>query len=357
MSEVRLEDILDTTELARAVGNGLIRARRHLADPSFVIYNYSEQAQFQRAWTHEVRTCRGLIVRDGIVIARPFAKFFNASEPEAAKIDLSETVFVSDKMDGSLGILYPGPKGAAIATRGSFHSEQAQRATRMLDDLYGHDMIPMNEEWTDLFEIIYPENRIVVDYGDMEELVHLGRVELSSGVVSAASSFVTGSRARFFGYMTYLEALALQAREGREGTVIRVPGTDRMVKVKQEDYIRLHKIVTGLSQKSVWEWLRDGTFDENAAALPDEFHHWATSTAAVLSQTFAEIAEGATVALDAAQRDIGPGGTRKELALRIAAEPNRHLVFALADGKPIDALIWKQLEPKGPSPIDKEAAA
>jgi RNA ligase len=86
-------------------------------------------------------------------------------------------VRVFDKMDGSLGILYPTSQGMAVATRGSFTSEQALKATEILHEKYPewaqitYDWFRSNFDanwyevnYTDLVEIVYPENRIVVDY-------------------------------------------------------------------------------------------------------------------------------------------------------------------------------------------------
>src|SRR4051812_16154524 len=91
---------------------------------------------------------RGLIVdRDDNIIARPFGKFFNHGERLAAEELKSlyaragkdgegkqrlPPVHVYDKVDGSLGILYWTSSGPMIATRGSFQSEQAGEANKML---------------------------------------------------------------------------------------------------------------------------------------------------------------------------------------------------------------------------------
>lgn len=62
------------------------------------------------------RTCRGLIVHSttGRVLARPWAKFVNHGRPEAETLDLAAPVEVTDKLDGSLGILYPHQRPRAF---------------------------------------------------------------------------------------------------------------------------------------------------------------------------------------------------------------------------------------------------
>jgi RNA ligase len=86
---------------------------------------------------------------------------------------------VYDKLDGSLGILYFYDDKPYIATRGSFTSEQAERANKIFQKKYSH--LHFNKEHTYLFEIIYPENRIVVDYGAKEDLILLAVLDTETG--------------------------------------------------------------------------------------------------------------------------------------------------------------------------------
>jgi RNA ligase len=71
-------------------------------------------------------------------------------------------------MDGSLGILYKVDGKPYLATRGSFVSDQAVAGTAMLHERYGD--YEFEDGFTYLFEIIYPENRIVIDYKGMSDL-------------------------------------------------------------------------------------------------------------------------------------------------------------------------------------------
>ncbi|MDO8483882.1 MAG: RNA ligase [Candidatus Limnocylindrales bacterium] len=190
---MQLADLLDVRLLDSHLCEGLVSVRLHPTAP-LRIFNYTAKCQYNRAWDDVTRQCRGLIVNDGnVVVARPWPKFYNYGEhvptswsgearpAERAEgggdalphLDLDALVEVTDKLDGSLGILYPSAPGRwEIATRGSFESEQALRATKIWRDHYGFIMI--DPSWTWLFEIVYPENRIVVDYAGMDDLVFLG---------------------------------------------------------------------------------------------------------------------------------------------------------------------------------------
>jgi hypothetical protein len=131
-----LHDVLDPAELADAIGNGLVRLQRHPTLP-FVIYNYTEACQYSAAWTPVTLACRGLVVdAGGRIAARPMAKFFNHSESHAPVLEPGAKVSVTDKMDGSLGVIYHDGSGWAVATRGSFASDQAQHATGVLRGRY-----------------------------------------------------------------------------------------------------------------------------------------------------------------------------------------------------------------------------
>jgi len=83
-----------------------------------------------------------------------------------------------EKLDGSMGVQYPTPEGPMIATRGNFIGRQAIRASRLLEP---YRDFPFEPGVTPIWEIIYPQNRLVVDYGDRNEIVLIGLVETATG--------------------------------------------------------------------------------------------------------------------------------------------------------------------------------
>ncbi|MFD6415772.1 RNA ligase [Streptomyces sp. NPDC060194] len=345
----QLGDLLDHGLLARALDEGHVRVQTHPSLPLRIL-NYTEKAQFERAWNDVTRRCRGLVVdeRDR-VLARPYAKFFNLSEHPAGTFAPDAPVAVTDKMDGSLGILYPTPDGHAVATRGSFASTQALHATRVWRERYAAANTPVPGV-TYLFEIIFPGNRIVCDYGPLDDLVLLGGVDTVTGdPVPAAELPWTGPRVPDFAYATLAEALAAVPRPGAEGLVLRFPRQDHtMVKIKQDDYVALHKIIFGLSARGVWERLGAGeTTAAICEALPDEFHGWVRGVADDLTaRRDAVLAEA-----DAEHRrilgELPDGWTRKEYAALAARSPRRAWLFLLLDGKDPADRIWSTLRPEG----------
>lgn len=352
---VRLSDLVDLDQLATAIDDGYVRCRVHPDDSDLQILNYTEKAQYERVWTDVTRQCRGLIVRDDVVIARPWAKFFNYGEHPDGALDLTAPVSVSDKLDGSLGILYEGPDGWAVATRGSFASEQALHATALLRERYlpGRDWHPWSGT-TYLFEIVYPANRIVVDYGDRDDLVLLGTVDVRTGEASGAVIVREwpGSRAETFHAFTLAAALALPPRPNAEGVVVKFHD-GLMVKIKQDDYVRLHRLVTGLNERTVWEHLaaHGGDESELLAQIPEEFWGWVENVAGALREQHDRIAAAADRAHDdlVARTD----GTRKDYAIAVRRDyaDVAPYCFQLLDGRDPSPSIWKAIRPVGSNPM------
>lgn len=339
-----IDEILDWDALMRHVDAGEVSMRYHPEFEDLAIFNYTEKAAFDRIWTPETRMSRGLIVnlQTTEVLARPFPKFHNWDEPEAPSIAWDQKLYHwADKADGSLGILYRDPNGRpAIATRGSFTSEQAIHATKLL---HSSGMAWVLDEvidtgYTQLFEIIYPENRIVVNYGDRDELIKLGMIHIQTG------AFVPNNPQQ---PRTFADLHHDLSRSNSEGWVAWASAY-KVVKIKQADYVELHRIVTGLNRKSVWRALRDRTYADLLLQLPDELVAWAEDVKLEILSDLDYIDEQAVNAyIDAG----GESGTQKEFALRVQKEITdtriRGLVFSLRAGKGIRDAIYKMIEPVG----------
>lgn len=341
---MRIDNHPFATDLAASLADGLIR-KQESPDGSLTLYNYTERAQFGRAWNTATLQCRGLIFnKAGDVVARPFPKFFNSDEPGAQIHPGAVTVL--DKLDGSLGILYPADDGWRIATRGSFASDQAIHATRVLRERYG-SWEPLAGV-TVLFEIIYPENRIVLDYGPLDDLVLLGGIEIATGRFVAPDAIDwPGHSASVFPFESLAEALAAPPRTNAEGYVIYFHETNTRVKIKQADYVALHRIVTGWNERTVWEHLAAGqTLEQLIDGLPDEFHEWAASVAKKLTEQYEFLALGAHAEHEAILRSLPLGWTRREYATEANIHTEfRPALFSLLDGKEISEWVWKQIRP------------
>lgn len=343
---MKLHDLFDLNLYTEMLENGYIRRNPHPTLPLFII-NYTEHAQFDREWNEVTLQCRGLIVDENdYVIARPFDKFFNYGEPNADVIEMDEPVDVLDKMDGSLGILwqYRGEQG--IATRGSFTSDQAIHATKLWHERYKEHMGSISTNWTYLFEIIYPENRIVLNYGAEDDLVLLGIRSISQGSVipPAEASEWFGPSATTYRFRSLSEALAAPARDNAEGFVITSRKTGGRIKVKQEDYIALHKIVTGLTKRRIWENMKNGmSLEQMCEIVPDEWHEWLRNTYFEIDtdirgvlrnlDSYFTILAAACVKTEEELGEWEPKAFRKNFAEMLKDNPYRSMFFLILDGK------------------------
>lgn len=351
----QLFDILDRAEFDRALTDKHVKVTAHPTLP-YLILNYTDAVTWDQAWTPTTLTCRGLVVHADTydVIARPVRKFFNHDQPQAPQIDLDDRVLVMDKADGSLGILYPTPDGHAVATRGSFTSDQALWATAHYQERYAGDFTP-NPDWTYLFEIIYPDNRVVVDYKGREALVLLGAVHNASGasieLLEAAQGW-PGPIVDVLPYRSIRQALDAPETDNAEGFVLWHPVTDARIKVKFAEFKRLHKLLTGINPRHIWEILAAGQNPVEAfASAPDEFHTWMRGIITDLETAYA--AERARLrAVHANLTATLPAGfTRRDFAALAAPHPDKAALFLLLDGKPLEELIWKGLRPSGATTV------
>lgn len=350
-------------DLIRELDEGNVRVQQHPDFPELQIFNYTEDVQFRNRWNKVTLACRGLILNmvTGEVVARPWEKFFNLGQMDN-RIESNAPVEVTDKVDGSLGILYKRPDGFwSIATRGSFASEQALHATEVLgtrynDFLQSLERHPEAGAYTFLFEIVYPENRIVVNYGDMDDLVMLGGVHNTYGYYmgpqEAAAWGWTGPVTEVWNFDSFVDAISFPDRKGKEGVVIR-SGTN-IVKLKQADYVELHRIVTNLSPKTIWEMLGSGkTIADICSEIPDEFHKYVTDIGEDLWFEASRIQFEIRLTFDKVVSDLldryGREGqvNRKKFAEVATKTPYAKYLFLMLDGKDIGPVVWQSIKPRG----------
>lgn len=338
-----LSSQIDFEELERDVVDGWLR-RAHHPQAELSIYNYTERCQYEKAWTPLRMACRGLIVDgNGDVVSRPFGKFFNHGDPVCPPLPAHQHHVVTDKIDGSLGILYYLGGNPYIASRGSFVSEQAKIGTALLQEYY----VEHRRAETLLFEIVYPENRIVVDYGECEELVLLAAISTETGLDAAA---LPGYDGPFVGKrgMLPIEDLQALAEPNSEGFVVSWPESGVRVKIKFDEYVRLHRVVSGINARRVWESLRAGDdLDALIEGVPDEVYEW-------VKRTKNEILYDYSVELNRASLVFSqrPEGADRRTLAEYFKDTGVHpaVLFKMLDDKPVEEMIWKAVEPESSTP-------
>ena len=313
------------------------------------IWNYSQTTQYAGKWDDVTLVCRGLITDNetGEIVARPFRKFFNWEENKHTPTKDFE---VFTKEDGSLGIAFNYKGDWIFASRGSFTSDQAIWAAEFINENLVNGVAAMfNKDYTYLFEIVYKENRIVVNYGDYEGIILLGAINTKTGEelpynkLSEYAYFFDVVR-KYDGITDFGE-LKRMVGDNEEGFVIRFSNGDRM-KIKGEEYLRLHRIMTNVSTTSVWETLSNGgDMEEVLKDVPDEFY-----------DKIKEFVKDLVIQFDNIRKDYIQYYT--DIVFKIGIEDRRgfaeearrykhpSVLFALLDKKDINPIIWRIVKPE-----------
>ncbi len=371
--------IFNLQKLEQAIADGYVAKRKH---PSLNLYilNYTAKTQYEWKWDETTVNCRGLIVDDQYrVVERPFKKFFTIDQLTQLRnyvhnlyglkfSSIEKSTFRSfEKMDGSLGVLYwdhwtGAEKVPMIATRGSFESDQAKKGCELIQK---YNCTSLNRNYTYLFEIVYPENRIVVNYGSDEKLVLIAVIDKLTG----ADAWWEYNRirqecifpvAQEYPISTFkeLEEAAKVAKDNFEGYVLVFENGFRL-KFKYDEYKRLHRLLTGVSERTVWDMLSTGADEASfLEQVPDEFYTWYTLVKNRLLNEYLAIERSVSRVYQA----IEPNLNRKLFAQQVfglTPEYKKYsgMLFKLYDGKEIAEDIWKLVYPDGNSSVFKIQSA
>jgi RNA ligase len=306
-----------------------------------ILFDYSSAAQFARRWNYFEQVSRGLVLRrsTGEVMVRPFDKFYNWGECT----NDSAIIEVTEKMDGSLGLLLRHEGQTRVITRGSFNSKQAQWATQYLNT--HHNLAGLDPDLTLLWEIIYAENRVVVNYGGWEGLVLIGARERSTGrdyyyreleVIADQYGFPLPKVYRF-DYIGDVLMAAKALTTDQEGWVVRFADGERL-KIKGEAYRLAHRILTQVTFGQVLYAVKNGQFEAIIAGVPDEFLEEVREYKQRIDAKVAEI----TTLVQQGMIDA-PTDSRAAFAAWVRKHHAAHAAyfFAALDDKPLAPLIYK----------------
>jgi RNA ligase len=208
-------------------------------------------------------------------------------------------------------------------------------------------------------------NRIVVNYGDMEDLVLLSVIDNKTGIDMSHDNIVKEYSDVFtivkrYDGLTDLSTLRDIQDDNREGYVLRFSNGFR-VKAKFEEYCRLHMILTNISNKVIWRKLRNNEpMDEILEKVPDEFYNWVKTTVKDLELAYAEIEIESlrnfkNIIFELINNDFDKKFfTTKEFA-KIANEyKDRGIIFSMYRGRDYSDRIWRDIEPKWSLPFMDE---
>lgn len=321
------------------IEDGYITRRKH-PDLDLYVLNYTRKTQWEANWNPVTEMCRGMIV-DGRynVIANPFSKFFNLGERMEPTDLPDEMPTITEKLDGFLGIMYNDNGLPSITTRGSFGSSMALWATEWIrsTELVMEDFM---SNFTYIFEIIEPalcrEHGMIVDYGTRAECVLLAVRNTHTGEEVCHQSEAINLNLSFAEeYEGTLESaiaeMPVMGVDDSEGFVCKYSNGLR-IKLKSDEYKRLHRLLKGLSPKRILNTLiehGDEGINDMLEGVPDETFSRVHRIISQIHEDQARTINEAWKVYDVAIKLP----TKREQAEVINHSPYSGIVFAMINGK------------------------
>lgn len=325
-----------------------------------VLFNYTDLCTYERAWDEVTLNARGTVyeIETGKVVARAFPKFFNfgeLSEDKQQEVLQSESFETFEKMDGSLGIVYFYDGEWRVNTRGSFTSDQAIKGKEILNrDL---KIESLNKDMTYLVEIIYPENKIIVDYKNLESLTLLSAYYKNEKDVAFTEVFdklwVIGTGFGFTDTYTFNTIEKLQEHlatldHTEEGYVVRLSNGER-VKFKSRAYLDVARIMQNMSPLAFWKTMTNGKVQsEYLEHLPEEFREESEKLVSEIEDKY--YIKYTDYTADYITTGFNETMSRKDIAF-ICKEKGLTLpaMFAILDdrGDVLDRIVMKDIRPYG----------
>lgn len=275
-----------------------VEATRSTVYPELVNLNYD---QIDAREDDELAClCRGLIVcdygdGDYFIVAHPFPRFFNAGSSHAAPLNWDGSIVFQEKLDGTLCIVYYWKGDWRVATRGNpdanipcadglTFAQKFVRASgyasvdRALKAMF--NMAPTYIDTTLCFELVGPDNQIVVPY-ENSRVVFLGAFRLWTGYDNPAKE-ITG----FLSFQAKDANLPHQwefnnLREAvdwlEENTTgldlegfVAVDSNGNRVKVKSKKYLTIARTISRITtQEDMLECIIRGIDDDVTAWVPE----------------------------------------------------------------------------------------
>ena len=248
---------------------------------NLLVLKYSKNI-WNTGWHNLAKQCRGKVIdlNERTIVSYPFNKFYNLNEVEETKIDRvqflidnAKEIIVTDKKDGSAIIVTNYKGNIIINTNGEFNNIQVILAKKLFEKKYKHFYKNMPEGLTFVFELIHPDNRIVLDYGDTEKLYLLAIRDLTTlrlynynEMKNFAEKWELDITECYdFNSLTDLVQIAeSECKNIKEGWVIRVitDTEDFIFKLKYREYFKLARIKSIPSLKKLYILLEQDKLDD-----------------------------------------------------------------------------------------------
>lgn len=247
-------------------------------DNNYIIFNYNQiMSDFSNPI---VKEARGIILEDKTyrVVCFPFMKFFNVQEPNAAQIDW-ESARVQEKIDGSLIKLWWDNDCWNVSTNGCINAFDCELPNDLVYKNFGELFFAAlpdkeiffsgNHDYTYMFELVSPYNKIVIDYPE-PKIYHIGtrdnktfeELEIDIGIEKPKQ------------YDLKTEQEVKEAAEklpyNEEGYVV-VDKYWNRVKIKSPSYVNAHRLVNNhiVNKEKVLDLIRTNEHGEFLSYFPE----------------------------------------------------------------------------------------
>ena len=345
---MKIEEIMDKKLLDEMIEKKYVNVQKH-PFANLWLLNYSKSCQIDHVWNEVTTKCRGLIIdMFGNIVSRPFEKFYNMEELVEMGVEIPNLPFDAyETMDGSLGIMYWIDDTPYLATRGSFTSEQAMHGTNILHTKYRGKWNWFDKKKTYLFEIIYPEDKHCIVYGpEVDDIFLLAVINTEDGTETDSINnyrSVLSVTKHYDGIKDWKNIREEFDGENREGFVIRFSNGFRM-KLKYEQYFKIHFLRSMLSKKLIYEHIVSGTLseiEEMISQLDEENQIYYHSKVKEIYDRYDEI-EKKFLEIYHSPEEFS---SQKEYASWVYGDPSHKgyagMMFQKAKGGDYSKIIWK----------------
>lgn len=253
----------DLRILEKYVNETTMCCEKHPCGQFYLYGYYSDHVTKQpTVWDEISKHCRGLILDVyGNIVERPFPKFWTfcqylsksmvlLSENRIFKIP-SGKFRILEKIDGTMVTLYWRNDKPYLATQRSFTNPKAIESTKLLYEKYSHLFSRLNKSYTYIFEAVYPETKVLIDYGEMRELYLIGVIDKVSGFPLELPDIgfpLCHDYTREYGHITDFNSLVDLNLPNQEGFVVYFQNGE-MMKLKFPWYQTAHRVLDSCIHK------------------------------------------------------------------------------------------------------------
>lgn len=245
-------------------------------DDNFILLKYD---QINSDFSNDiVKECRGIILdKNNLkVVCFPFIKFFNVDEPNADNIDWN-SARVQEKIDGSIMKLWYYNEKWHLSTNGCINADNAELSFKTdkyktFSDLFWdvfdkRTLDRLNKNYTYMFELVSPYNRVVVEYKKLD-LYYIGtrdnitmeELEENIGIKKPIQYKLNNEEE--------VKRAASELKLDHEGYVV-VDKYYHRVKIKSPLYVKAHYMVSsGFNANKIIDLIRENEQEEFLAYFP-----------------------------------------------------------------------------------------